>query len=225
MYSVKKVDYKNKFYKKGCVKFGFPILEGYRKAACECSNNMLYEDIYKDNYSKSCTTKKLRYNQTIKTVQNKNGNIDIKYNNSYKKYLYRRVKSYETMSRMEKKFNRIKVLRPPDISINKMEKCYNYGDAKIVDCSRSNSILYKPSNAGFSTQGAVSNGEKMNRLKYNTILHSQLMTNDSSNNNLVNGAYPVSLYKNTHPINKKNEPDPCTKKSCYGRISCIRYCK
>lgn len=229
-YGNKLVDYKNKVYengtKKGCVIFGFPILEGYRMTSCECSNNIIYENIYKDNYSKSSKDNKLKYTQSSKRIQNKNGYIDREYSNSYKKYLYRRAIGYENRSTNEKKYNHRAVLKKEALTEKKelWNSCTNTYDLK--DCSKSNAILYNPSNKTFSTQGAVSNNEKINRLKYDTILRSQYnIGNDNSNvNNLVNGLYPISLYKNTHPKNKKNEQELCELKKCYNKKSCIRFC-
>ena len=227
----KLIDYRNKVYdngkKRGCVQFGFPILKGYRKAACECSNNIIYENVYKDPYSKSSVDNELRYNQTIKKIQNKNGRINKEYNNSYKKYLYRRAKSYETRTVMEKKINHRVAFKKDKLAEKKeptqhWNSCTNTYD--ISYCSKSNVILYNPSNKPYSTQGAVSGGEKINRLKYDTILWGQHNVPNSTINNLINGAYPISLYKNTHPINKKKEPDPCKLKTCYQNKSCIRFC-
>ena len=96
-------------------------------------------DIYKDNYAKTCGKfrkddssigKFCSYNNGILPKQNNNGMVDASYNYSTSQYLSR-----------------------PNFM-----KCNN---------------VYKKSNPRFSTQGAVSGGSRLNRLKYQTIIKSQ----------------------------------------------------
>ena len=96
-------------------------------------------DIYKDNYAKTCGKfrkddssigKFCSYNNVILPKQNNNGMVDASYNYSTSQYLSR-----------------------PNFM-----KCNN---------------VYKKSNPRFSTQGAVSGGSRLNRLKYQTIIKSQ----------------------------------------------------
>jgi len=219
----KLIDYRQKKIKNGCVQFGFPILEGYRKTACECSNNIIYENIYKDPYSK-CIDPGLRYTQTIKKVQNKNGWRDTKYSNSYGKYLHKRAKGFESA--------RIKE------TACRYDKCYN-GSCANSKCTNSKCTNSECTNSECTklsfdercqinrnlTNCAGSNGEKLNRLKHDTVLRGQYGKGGNNIDNSINGSYPISLYKNTHPINKKKSPDPCEIQSCYNQKSCIKFCK
>ena len=103
--------------------------------------------VYKDNYAKSCGSYRKEgvasndfcYNNVIKSVQNKNGQINQAYNYSSAQY-YSRF-------------------------------CAN-------DCSNNCNIVYKKNNPKFSTQGAVSGGSRLNRLKYQTITKSQQVVKD-----------------------------------------------
>lgn len=131
--------------------------------------------VYKDNYAKSCGSYRKEgvasndfcYNNVIKSVQNKNGQINQAYNYSSAQY-YSRF-------------------------------CAN-------DCSNNCNIVYKKNNPKFSTQGAVSGGSRLNRLKYQTITKSQQAVNNNKKivSNKVNGSQPVSIYRNTYPVYKQN---------------------
>ena len=100
---------------------------------------------------------------------------------------------------------------------------------------------YKPNNQRFSSQGAVSGGSRINRLKYQTQLRAQSTyeimdpgssacqveckgaggsKNSTGNVNAINGTYPVSLYRNTFPTYKRNLSGFCLRRgitSCNGR--------
>lgn len=104
-------------------------------------------DIYKDNYAKTCGkfrkngTANLAnsgYSNVILPKQNNKGIVDASYNYSTSQYLSR-----------------------PNFM-----KCNN---------------VYKKSNPQFSTQGAVSGGSRLNRLKYQTMVKSQQKFNTLSN--------------------------------------------
>ena len=104
-------------------------------------------DIYKDNYAKTCgkfrkngTTNLANsgYSNVILPKQNNKGIVDASYNYSTSQYLSR-----------------------PNFM-----KCNN---------------VYKKSNPRFSTQGAVSAGSRLNRLKYQTMVKSQQKFNTLSN--------------------------------------------
>jgi len=130
-----------------------PIL-GYRKQL-ECDLKITYSicpknptnDIYKDNYAKTCGkfrkngTANLAnsgYSNVILPKQNNKGIVDASYNYSTSQYLSR-----------------------PNFM-----KCNN---------------VYKKSNPQFSTQGAVSGGSRLNRLKYQTMVKSQQKFNILAN--------------------------------------------
>jgi hypothetical protein len=129
-------------------------LQGYRKQLITenyCEGDMVkpqpINTVYKDNYAKSCGSYRKEgvasndfcYNNVIKSVQNKNGQINQAYN-------YSSVQYYSRF-------------------------CAN-------DCSNNCNIVYKKNNPKFSTQGAVSGGSRLNRLKYQTITKSQQIVKD-----------------------------------------------
>ena len=129
-----------------------------------------------------------------------------------------------------------------DCSLNTMtcnqltcaKKGYTLCEANNNNCK----AVYKRSNQGFSTQGAVSGGSRINRLKYQTVLKSQSVytrlnarpnvtfststnknitykgtpyakVNTTNGINSTNGTYPVSLYKNTYPRYKSRLSGLC----------------
>ena len=88
--------------------------------------------------------------------------------------------------------------------------------------------VYKKSNPRFSTQGAVSGGSRLNRLKYQTIIKSQQKVyeseeNQNVSNNKINGEYPTNLYRSTRPIYKRIYS---TNYRCMGRSvnGLLQYC-
>ena len=118
------------------------------------------------------------------------------------------------------------------------KKGYTVCEATNNNCK----AVYKRSNLRFSTQGAVSGGSRINRLKYQTQLKAQstrkLVTGQNGTNktsakntnrgymsfdnhvNSVNGfggasngSYPGSLYRNTYPTYKANLSGVCLGKS------------
>ena len=118
------------------------------------------------------------------------------------------------------------------------KKGYTVCEATNNNCK----AVYKRSNPRFSTQGAVSGGSRINRLKYQTQLKAQstrkLVTGQNGTNktsakntnigsmsfdnhvNSVNGfggasngSYPGSLYRNTYPTYKANLSGVCLGKS------------
>ena len=108
-----------------------------------------------------------------------------------------------------------------------IDASYNYSTSQYL--SRPNFIkcnnVYKKSNPRFSTQGAVSGGSRLNRLKYQTIVKSQqkVYQNDGDenrSNNKINGEYPTNLYRNTRPIYKQiySKNVKCKGRSCNGLL-------
>jgi hypothetical protein len=106
-----------------------------------------------------------------------------------------------------------------------VDASYNYSTSQYL--SRPNFMkcnnVYKKSNPRFSTQGAVSGGSRLNRLKYQTIVKSQQKHNTLNNkniSNMVNGVYPTNLYRNTRPIYKQiySKNVKCKGRSCNGLL-------
>ena len=107
-----------------------------------------------------------------------------------------------------------------------VDASYNYSTSQYL--SRPNFMkcnnVYKKSNPRFSTQGAVSGGSRLNRLKYQTIVKSQqkVYENEEDKNisNMVNGVYPSNLYRNTRPIYKQiySKNVKCKGRSCNGLL-------
>lgn len=112
---------------------------------------------------------------------------------------------------------------------NCAKKGYTICEATNNNCK----AVYKRSNPKFSTQGAVSGGSRINRLKYQTKLIAQSVQNPSKSNttaannnisyngtpyekknttqgiNATNGIFPVSLYRTTYPKYKSNLSGLC----------------
>ena len=103
------------------------------------------------------------------------------------------------------------------ISIDYKTKCYKdpvYNQDlfnRWRDKNKNNGFaVYKPNNRGFSQQGAVSGGARLNRLKYQTQMKAQICCIQTPNtienhrhNNIINGAYPATLYYNGTPVHKE----------------------
>jgi len=115
------------------------------------------------------------------------------------------------------------------------KKGYTICEATSNNCK----AVYKRSNPRFSTQGAVSGGSRINRLKYQTQLKAQSIIKPTKANaeaaswstgankrevyqgtpytnvnttrgvNSINGTYPATLYRNTYPTYKSNLSGLC----------------
>jgi hypothetical protein len=161
----------------------------------------------------------IQYKQYNPTVQNKHGYINDAYNYSTKQYLSRRNDTYTKrafnfLSNKNANDNKFSIKNSWDPSDN---KCYNNsiynGDLfnRWRDKDKNNRYaVYKPNNRGFSQQGAVSGGARLNRLKYQTQLKAQICCIQTPNtienkkhNNVINGAYPATLYYNGTPVHKE----------------------
>lgn len=141
----------------GCGNYGSRGLPIYRWMSCDCSTPApkFATAVNKDNMSQ-CNTSAACYNPVIKSTINskKSGGTytnDSKYSYSNSQYLRRKCETYDRNL-------------PVSTSGNKV---YGNCSESSIDCNRE--ITYKPNNAKFSTQGAVSGGERLLRLKYNTI--------------------------------------------------------
>ena len=117
------------------------------------------------------------------------------------------------------------VILPKQNNNGIVDASYNYSTSQYL--SRPNFMkcnnVYKKSNPRFSTQGAVSGGSRLNRLKYQTIVKSQQKfnkINKQKTTNIVNGVYPTNLYKDTYPIYKKiySKNVKCKGRSCNGLL-------
>lgn len=161
----------------------------------------------------------IQYKQYNPTIQNQGGYINNSYNYNTKQYLSRRNDSYTKrafnyLSKKNVKGNNFVIKDSWDPSNN---ECYNNsiynGDLfnRWRDKNKnSRYAVYKPNNRGFSQQGAVSGGARLNRLKYQTQLKAQTQYIKTPNtienerhNNIINGAYPATLYYNGTPVHKE----------------------
>jgi hypothetical protein len=155
--------------------------------------------VYKDNYAKTCgafrneivtvlkangeiesNTKLCGYSQTKPHIQNRNGWKNDKYNYSSKQYLERRCRTFK-----DQEFNFLSNIPLKGSSKTEFPTCDQFGcgtTEKIcakkgyTKCEATNNnckAVYKRSNPRFSTQGAVSSGSRLNRLKYQTQLKAQ----------------------------------------------------
>ena len=148
-------------------------LKGYRKQLLVCNNNCKYpknptNTVYKDNYAKTfggaieLDISNCCYNNKIKRIQNNNGKINYKYNYSSQQYLNRRCRTYEQQS-----FN---FAQNTPIKGSKNSEFPTYCENNGVNNCKS---VYKKNNPKFSTEGGVSGGSRINRLKYQTVVKSQ----------------------------------------------------
>jgi hypothetical protein len=143
----------------GCGNYGSRGLPIYRWMSCDCSTPVpkYTTAINKDNLSQ-CTSSSACYNPVIKTTINskKTGGVytnDNKYSYNNSQYLRRKCETYER-----------NLPTRTDVSTGKV-----YGNCAEDTSLCTGEITYKPNNAKFSTQGGVSAGERLLRLKYNTI--------------------------------------------------------
>tara|TARA_Y100001970_G_scaffold271595_1_gene367235 strand:+ start:261 stop:1403 length:1143 start_codon:yes stop_codon:yes gene_type:complete len=194
------------------------------------------------------------YSPVIRKVQNRNGFHNDQYNYSFKQYLHRRCRSHKQQSfhflsnspvisannlshqyatgchaALSKKDDQpcaidcSNCIVGCDGQCNGQVKCAGYS---LCDATNNNCCAtYKPNNATFSRQGAVSGGSRINRLKYQTQLRAQStytkmdagssacqikcsatpsIKNKRTTINAVNGSYPVTLYRDTYPTYKGN---------------------
>jgi len=87
---------------------------------------------------------------------------------------------------------------------------YNTGNYNHL-CSTDSKTIYKPSNSGFSTQGAVSAGDRLARLKYNTITKNASTFTDAYGSQGANaGRYHGS---SSGPYFVKNKVDTCYRRT------------
>jgi hypothetical protein len=178
-----------------------------------------FNTIYKDNYAVSCTScdpsvNAVCYNPVIRTIQNRNGYINDKYNYSSAHYLQRRNRKFSQLvfnflsnvpiegtncaNFNTAQHNSISLMRDnsdckvdcfPDCSNCETVACRGYSKCAVKNTNCC--AVYKRSNAPFRRQGAVSGGSRINRLKYQTVLKSQ-------------STYKVPNPSNTSDNNKKN---------------------
>ena len=141
----------------GCGNYGSRGLPIYRWMSCDCSTPApkFVTAINKDNMSQ-CTTSDACYNPLIKSTINSrkpDGTYtnDNKYSYSNSQYLRRKCETYERNL-------------PARTEAEKV-----YGNCAEDTSTCKGEITYKPNNAKFSTQGAVSGSERLLRLRYNTI--------------------------------------------------------
>jgi len=127
---------------------------------------------------------------------------------------------------------------PPDTVVNRDIK--NTGVSPCTVKNNHGIVVYKRNNPNFSHQGAVSGGSRINRLKYQTVLKAQSKVSETvtssqrnntgsfnSSNSLgaTNGTYPVSLYRNTAPIFKKNNNKFCVLRNNRNNSGRLQRCK
>lgn len=87
---------------------------------------------------------------------------------------------------------------------------YNTGNYNHL-CSTDSKTIYKPSNSGFSTQGAVSAGDRLARLKYNTITkNASSFTTAYGSQGANAGRYHGS---SSGPYFVKNKVDTCYRRT------------
>ena len=97
-----------------------------------------------------------------------------------------------------------------DNSDTTSKNSYNTGNYNEL-CSTDTKTIYKPSNSGFSTQGAVSAGDRLTRLKYNTITkNASSFTTAYGSQGANAGKYHSST---SGPYFVKNKVDTCYRRT------------
>ena len=139
-------------------------LKGFRKTLNKNSCTIKTEEIYKDPHS-LWSKKDVCYDKRIRSINNKGGTIDRNYNHSYKEYLRRKCKSY---SSHEKR-------------ILQSDGTYKTNCKQDTgECTTHKSTIYKVKNKQYKTNSAVPSSNRIERLKYNTIMQ-------TNKNTCVNG--------------------------------------
>lgn len=163
---------------------------------CDCDNPKFATVVNKDNMSQ-CQTTQVCYNPIIKTTINmkkNNGTYtnDNAYSYSNAEYLRRKCRIYE---------RNMPTRTAADGTV--------YGDC--VEITPACSITYKPNNAKFSTQGAVSASERLVRLKYNAI------AGDINDNSQCCRRY---MGESTPNVDIRKKPQICTRFNRQNKTIC-----
>jgi len=144
------------------------------------------------------------------------GLVNKNYQSSYNQYLTSRVKKFD-----QNQYNYLKEGNKHAIpgQGNAMNNIYAFGAVK----GHYVPIYYKPNNSTYAVQGAVSQGDKIARLKYNTITtngHSFLTAYGSQVASA--NAYAYSVSNNKNPMKDKKFPDTKTPiiNSITGELTC-----
>lgn len=172
-----------------------PPAKYYRKTTTCCntsspSENTLVQEVFK-NVKTCCdgfTSLAPRQANTAFPFDEDGNRPDYYTTNS--QYLQARCRTYK-----QKQFNY-------NIDVNTNEGEANCCPIKEGIC---NKVIYKPNNAGFSTQGAVSSSSRLARLKYNTVTTSakynqyrRVYKGDTSSAPLLIDAPAKQPFKNGH---------------------------
>lgn len=175
----------------GCGNYGSRGLPIYRWMSCACNTHFTTTEIIKDNLSQ-CNSLTVCYNPSIKsTINSKKPNGTYTNDNSYSysnsQYLRRKCETYER-----------NLPTRTDVLTGKV-----YGNCVEDQSTCTGQITYKPNNTKFSVQGGVSAGERLLRLKYNTI------TGDiNGTGNCCNKYTPIlnkNLYKKEQICNNRGQ--------------------
>jgi hypothetical protein len=157
-------------------------------------------EIRKVNNS-NCTYGKDSYGRCLKKNITRSASTKVSptYYTSTSGYLYSRGLTHEQKSKVTR-----------DNSDTTSKNSYNTGNYNEL-CSTDTKTIYKPSNSGFSTQGAVSAGDRLTRLKYNTI------TKNASSFTTAYGSQGANAGKfhssTSGPYFVKNKVDTCYRRT------------
>ena len=157
-------------------------------------------EIRKVNNS-NCTYGKGSYGRCLKKNITRSASTKVSptYYTSTSGYLYSRGLTHEQKSKVTR-----------DNSDTASKNSYNTGNYNEL-CSTDTKTIYKPSNSGFSTQGAVSAGDRLTRLKYNTITkNASSFTTAYGSQGANAGKYHSST---SGPYFVKNKVDTCYRRT------------
>jgi hypothetical protein len=157
-------------------------------------------EIRKVNNS-NCTYGKDSYGRCLKKNITRSASTKVSptYYTSTSGYLHSRGLTHEQKSKVTR-----------ENSDTSSKNSYNTGNYNEL-CSTDTKTIYKPSNSGFSTQGAVSAGDRLARLKYNTITKNASTFTDAYGSQGANaGKYHSST---SGPYFVKNKVDTCYRRT------------
>ena len=180
-------------------------LPGYRKTLETLTCDVKTEEIYKDPHAVWSKTDAC-YDKRIRSINNKGGSIDRKYNHSYKEYLRRKCKSYNSHEKR----------------ILQSDGTYKTNcQVEPEICTTHKTTIYKTTNKQYNTNSAVPSSSRIERLKYNTLMQTNknICTSGSRKDNPA--PYTCGTYSS---IQKNKDYNKSYEDFCEGSMPtpCIR---
>lgn len=179
-------------------------LKGFRKTLNTTACDIKTEEIYKDPHA-LWSKKDVCYDKRIRVINNKGGSIDRNYNHSYKEYLRRKCKSYDSHEKR----------------ILQSDGTYKTNcQVDTENCTTHKSTTYKIRNKQYKSNSAVSSSSRIERLKYNTLMQTNKNTCTSGSRTNKPAPYTCGNYSS---IQKNKDINTSPKKMNTDNVTpCIR---